>query len=132
MSVSFSLCIRTGHTDIDALAQELSELLDIALTPQMESEEKFYESSPATIREWMRVRHNYLEDDAGIPFESYEFVSPLWARYENSSGYVESSQQFGERIFELLKQSQKYDLILVRDVQEVLMQYDRISPNPIE
>ena len=129
MGVDFILSIRTGHTDIDALAQELSQILDIGFTAQMDMEEKFYESSDATTMEWMRLRPNYLEDDAGIPFESYEFVLHVWARYKDSSGYVESSQRFGERIFEILKQSQKYDLVLTRDAQKILLRYERPSPS---
>ena len=124
MSSDLSILIHSSHNNIEEFAQEISKILSITLVRKIQDGEVFYEyESPS---EWMRLWINDFENDMGIPFESYDFVLLLSAWGINGKGYEESSFQFAKRIFENLKQSENYDLLLVRDVQEVLMRHDII------
>lgn len=127
MATHFSITIRCGHKNIQEVADELSDILSIYWVRDIQHEEVFYEYSDAS--EWMRLWINDFENDAGIPFESYDFVLLLSALGINGISYEESSFQFAKRIFETLKQSENYDLLLVRDVQEILLSYDKTLKN---
>lgn len=89
----------------------------------MDSDQADYAGSLGRTAVEVEFTHEY-EDDRGIPFEQYD--SLLTVRDFDSD--QERQEAVARRIFENLSTLGRYDLILVRDLQELLASSQHSSP----
>jgi len=126
MSWSVNIFVGSGAR-LEEIAAELESMLGNKLTPVCEDgEETQYEWS-APSYELVLGAHDLL-DDKGIPFEECPVQIALWAT--NVPDWEASRQEcmnIAGSIFESLKATRRYRLLLVRNVQELLQQYSPVQ-----
>jgi hypothetical protein len=121
--MSWSVNIFVGpNVPLAEIRTELESTLGTELTSVFEDEEETYRlAAPSYLL--ILGRHDLI-DDKGIPFQECPIQIALWAT--NVPDWEHSSQEClrtASSIFEALKTSRRYRLLLVRNVQELLQDY---------
>ncbi len=121
--MSWSVNIFVGPcVSLDEIAAKLESIVGIRLTRICEEGEEKYElEAPSYL---LVLGMHDLIDDKGIPFEECPVQIALWA--SNAPDWETSQKEClrtASSIFEALKCTRRYRLLLVRDVQELLQNY---------
>lgn len=123
MKMSWSVNIFVGpNVPLGEMRTELESMLKMELTSTFEDDEETYRL--ATPSYLLILGTHDLIDDKGIPFEECPLQIALWATnvpdWETTS---EECLRTASLIFEALKTSGRYRLLLIRNVQELLQEY---------
>jgi hypothetical protein len=121
--MSWSMNIFLGPSvPLGEIGTELKSMLGMELTRMFENGEETYKlAAPSYIL--ILGRHDLI-DNKGIPFEECPLQIALWAT--NVPDWETSSKEClrtASSIFEALKTRRRYRLLLVRNVQELLLDY---------
>ena len=105
---------------------ELESLLAVKFQLCSREDEIWYEvNSPKLV---LTVGEHEFENDGGLNFEDYRYNIALWPiNYKTEEEWAQIRNEAAQRIFQQLKATQKYSLILVDDVQVKLAEF---SPQP--
>jgi hypothetical protein len=125
--MSWSVNVFAGPlVPLDEIAVELKSMLGIELTRICKNSEETYElAAPGYIL--ILGRHDLI-DNKGIPFEQCPIQIALWAT--NVPDWETSRKgclRIASSIFEALKSTRRYRLLLVCNVQELLREYSPSS-----
>jgi|SRR5215831_12263572 len=121
--MSWSVNVFVGPlVPLDEIAAELKSMLGIELTRICKNGEETYElAAPSYVL--ILGRHDLI-DNKGIQFEQHPIQIALWAT--NIPDWETSRKEclrIASSIFEGLKSTRRYRLLLVRNVQELLQEY---------
>lgn len=113
MSEHHYIFIRPGFPR-ERLVQDISAACGVELRP-VESEFVDYAGNLGQAAVEVEFSHEY-EDDHGMPFEQYDSLLVI----RDFAANVERQEATARGIFEGLSRFDRYELLLVRDLQELL------------
>jgi hypothetical protein len=125
--MSQSMDIFVGANEpLTTFVLELESLLAVKFQLRSREDEIWYEvDSPKLV---LTVGEHEFENDGGLNFEDYRYNIALWPiNYKTEEEWAQIRNEAAQRIFQQLKATQKYSLILVDDVQVKLAEF---SPQP--
>ncbi len=125
MSQSMDIFV-DADAPITTFILELELLLAVKFQLRSREDEIWYEvDSPKLV---LTVGEHEFESDDGLNFEDYRYNIALWPiNYKTEEEWAQIRNEAAQRIFQQLKATQKYSLILVDDVQVKLAEF---SPQP--
>ena len=127
MSYHLSILIHTEEP-LDRLAQELEQLLQISLKRKADEYDAWYEHDNDDV--YLIVAEHELENDRELRFEDYRYDLALWPK--RRPGVEQYNKKWRDdlapAIFNKLKATGRYDLMLVEGVQTKLDEFHRRHP----
>ncbi|MDQ3249372.1 MAG: hypothetical protein M3Q45_09210 [Chloroflexota bacterium] len=111
-----------ANEPLTVLICELEAILNIKFQLRAREDETWYEhSSPNLV---LTVGQHEFENDRDIPFENYQYNIALWPiNYATEAEWHKLRNDAAQRIFQQLKATHKYRLLLVDDVQVKLAEF---------
>lgn len=109
--------------EIKNFLQEMQAILDISLSPISDEPWTYYEYWDPPL--YLTVREHTLENNLGIEFEDCKYVIGVSAvRIYKADERIRLQDELGEMVFDKLKVTKKYKLLLVDDLQHKGAEYD--------
>jgi hypothetical protein len=105
-----------------AFVKEMAPLLELCFEPAGDQQETWYEARSAQGK--LTIGAHELENDRELKFEDFNYDIAFWVNRNLSESSVEQVRQSeGRKIFGAIKQTNKYALMLVDDLQRKLDEY---------
>lgn len=128
--MSWSIAIfAQAEVSLEEFAQQLEELWGVHLELQAGQGERVYWYGCDNVVTYVGV--HTLVNDRGLDFESYRYDITLWPRNHHLQEVRQRwRDECAPTLFNSLKATQRYDLLMVEEVQFKLMEYhppDRLS-----
>jgi hypothetical protein len=124
MSTCIGVFVKTTE-ELEPFANAVGLLLGITFESGLNGyDEPCYVSRDG--RRTVRIDRHQLEDDRDMSFERYQYEIEVQA-YRVADDYESVQEQYARSIYEKLRETKKYPLMLVFDVQRKLAEYDPAS-----
>ncbi len=121
MADNVGVFIQTDKS-LEKLAEEVGCLLELKFEHQKDDYDEWY--AVRTGEGLYDIGVHGLDNDRDMNFEDYQYEVRFWENTDNSPEERERLQKVvGRKIFERLKSTKKYPLMLVFDVQHKLDEY---------
>jgi hypothetical protein len=111
-----------AETNFDEFVQEINNILGLKLQKQKDEYDEWYaaRTEEGLFEAWV---HNF-ENDRDLRFEEYKYEITYWVNKSLAPEMIEEKQnEVGRRLFDKLKATKRYPLMLVYDVQSKLDEY---------
>jgi len=127
VSTSIDVFLKSDY-DIENLLGALNNLLDINLSKVKLDEEKWYEHKHTNVLISFG-NHSFINDN-NMDFESYNYdIAIRTFGIKDPVKRVKICKEFARRVFDVLKETGKYDLMMVEGVQTKLDEFHVCGSN---
>lgn len=108
---------------LEQIVDHITALMRVAFHPCAPADARCYEARTSYARITIFGDHGF-ENDRDMPFEDYPYAIEIRAiRDRHIATNVEQTEQWARHLFEQLKGTDRYSLLLVWDVQQKLQEH---------